>query len=163
MKTYDDILSHPYANYVVDVVKRYVDWNFRQSVTGSRHTALMCSPAWRTGRVVDGVRTNCPRHSARRRVCPARFRSAIGRKNRSWNLCANATIKTSAFISTAAQSRTGCGKHRQVHEAYLSRGWRERDDLLYFEDKGGEHNERCWRDRAWRGLTFLFGNGRDRD
>jgi enterochelin esterase-like enzyme len=57
----------------------------------------------------------------------------------------------------------GVRQSRQVHEAYLSRGWREREDLQYFEDKGGEHNERCWRDRAWRSLTFLFGSDRERE
>jgi hypothetical protein len=31
---------------------------------------------------------------------------------------------------------------------------------MYFEDKGGEHNERCWRERAWRALVFLFGSGK---
>jgi hypothetical protein len=57
----------------------------------------------------------------------------------------------------------GMRQSRGIHEAYLSRGWRERDDLLYYEDKGGEHNEQCWRDRVWRGLTFLFGTSHDRD
>ena len=51
----------------------------------------------------------------------------------------------------------GIRQSRQVREAYLSRGWREKEDFLYFEDKGGEHNERYWRERAWRSLAFLFG------
>jgi len=55
----------------------------------------------------------------------------------------------------------GVRQSRQVYEAYLSRGWRAREDVLYFEDKGGEHNERCWRERAWRALVFLFGNDKD--
>ncbi len=41
-KTYDDILSHPYANYVCDVVKRCVDKKF-PTKRDRQHTALMGS------------------------------------------------------------------------------------------------------------------------
>jgi hypothetical protein len=57
--------------------------------------------------------------------------------------------------------RDGAPQSRKVHQAYLARDWREGEDLCYFEDKGGEHNERCWRDRVWRALVFLFGSTTD--
>ena len=45
---------------------------------------------------------------------------------------------------------------RKVARQYRELGWSERDDFLYFEDTGAEHNERYWRDRVWRALVFLF-------
>jgi len=46
---------------------------------------------------------------------------------------------------------------RKVVAQYRARGWRDGTDLMYLEAKGHEHNERCWRDRVWRALVFLFG------
>jgi hypothetical protein len=55
----------------------------------------------------------------------------------------------------------GVALSRKVSAMYLRRGWREGDDFSYHEEKGAAHNEKCWRDRVWRALVFLFGTGRD--
>ena len=46
---------------------------------------------------------------------------------------------------------------RKVAALYRSRGWQDAVDLLHLEFKGHAHNERCWRDRGWQALVFLFG------
>jgi enterochelin esterase-like enzyme len=46
---------------------------------------------------------------------------------------------------------------RKVARLYRRLGWRAGKDLLHYEEAGGQHNERYWRGRVWRALTFLFG------
>ena len=48
---------------------------------------------------------------------------------------------------------------RSVRDALKSRGWRQGDDLEYFEARGGQHNERAWRERVEPALRFLFPYG----
>ena len=56
-KTYDDILEHPYANYVVDVVKRYVDRKISDEERSPSH-GVDGFVARRAGLVVDGAQTS---------------------------------------------------------------------------------------------------------
>lgn len=45
---------------------------------------------------------------------------------------------------------------RMLRDALVAKGWKEGDDLAYFEAKGGEHNERSWGSRVDRVLKYLF-------
>ncbi len=65
-KTYDDILAHPYANYVVDVVKRYVDRKF-PTKRDRRHTAVLGSSRADSPRC--GWRTKSFPRPSRRAAC----------------------------------------------------------------------------------------------
>ena len=158
-KTYDDILAHPYANYVVDVVKRYVDRKFPTKKDRADTPRYWAPPSVDSSRC--GWRTNFPRTFRRLRVSPARFRCGTDKTNRSLSSLRSANTRISAFILIAGRCRDGASQSRKVHQAYLTRGWHDGEDLCYFEDEGGEHNERCWRDRVWRALVFLFGNAND--
>lgn len=52
--------------------------------------------------------------------------------------------------------------YRQMVKLLEKQGYRKGVDLQYFFDRGGDHNERDWGNRAWRALTFLFKNPRRR-
>jgi predicted alpha/beta superfamily hydrolase len=45
---------------------------------------------------------------------------------------------------------------RMLRDALLDKGWVIPDDLMYFEARGGEHNERSWAKRVGPMLKFLF-------
>jgi hypothetical protein len=56
----------------------------------------------------------------------------------------------------AGTVRDGAPLTRKVRDIYMATGWKPGKNLLHHEEKGAEHNERCWRDRVWRTLTFLY-------
>jgi len=45
---------------------------------------------------------------------------------------------------------------RRLRDALVEKGWSIGDDLMYFEARGGEHNERSWAKRVGLFLKFLF-------
>ena len=46
---------------------------------------------------------------------------------------------------------------RKLQEVLLTKGWKENDDLKYFEAEGAGHNEKAWSERFPMALKFLFG------
>ena len=60
---------------------------------------------------------------------------------------------------TAGEQEDGALKTRAMVALLKEQGWREGRDLEHFEDAGAAHNERAWRGRLERPLTFLFGKG----
>jgi predicted alpha/beta superfamily hydrolase len=45
---------------------------------------------------------------------------------------------------------------RRLRDALVDKGWSIGEDLMYFEARGGEHNERSWAKRVRPFLKFLF-------
>jgi predicted alpha/beta superfamily hydrolase len=45
---------------------------------------------------------------------------------------------------------------RRLRDALVAKGWVISQDLMYFEARGGEHNERSWAKRVGPVLRFLF-------
>ena len=45
---------------------------------------------------------------------------------------------------------------RSLRDALLGKGWRKGDDLGYFEDREGTHDELSWGHRANRAMRFLY-------
>jgi predicted alpha/beta superfamily hydrolase len=45
---------------------------------------------------------------------------------------------------------------RRLRDALVAKGWAIAEDLMYFEARGGEHNERSWAKRVGPVLKFLF-------
>jgi len=45
---------------------------------------------------------------------------------------------------------------RLLRDALVAKGWVIPEDLMYFEARGGEHNERSWAKRVGKVLKFLF-------
>ena len=54
-----------------------------------------------------------------------------------------------AYVQTVKQTRI-------LRDELVSRGWREGEDLFYFEDAGAMHTERAWGGRLPMALKFLF-------
>ncbi len=65
-------------------------------------------------------------------------------------------VKIYLDSGTAGRGQDGAPLTRRLGEALIQQGWREGHDLLRFEDAGAEHNERAWRARVFRPLTFFF-------
>ena len=55
---------------------------------------------------------------------------------------------------TEAQETTA--NARALRDALLAKGWKDGQDLRYFEAVGAEHNERAWEQRVGPMLKFLF-------
>lgn len=64
-------------------------------------------------------------------------------------------------VGTAEGTHPGqtCGDVQALRDALLGKGWRLGNDLIYFEDHGGEHNESAWGRRMRDVLPFLFPAG----
>ncbi len=45
----------------------------------------------------------------------------------------------------------------EMIKALESKGYKKGRDIMFYEDKHGEHNESSWAARAWRPLLFFFG------
>jgi len=69
------------------------------------------------------------------------------------------STKTSQRIWLDAGTREGADvipDIRRLRDALVAKGWSIAGDLMYFEARGGEHNERSWAKRVGPFLKFLF-------
>lgn len=57
---------------------------------------------------------------------------------------------------TGGKHQDGAPATRAMVELLKETGWQIGNDLVHFEDKGADHNERAWRARVDRPLRFLF-------
>jgi enterochelin esterase-like enzyme len=153
-RSFAEILDHPYANFVCDVVKPYVDRRF-PTKRDRRHTGLLGSSLgglvslWMAHKLPEIFsRVACLSGAFqvrdRERVSFVEFLSRIDHQNLRVYIDSG-TVDDGAVLT------------RKVAASYRSRGWRDGVDLMHFEQRGAEHNERYWRERAWRALVFLFG------
>src|SRR5690349_7857658 len=155
VRSFHELLDHPYANWEVDVVKKRVDKSF-PTKKQREHTGVL-------GSSLGGLVSLWMAHKLPETFgCAACLSGAFQVRDRAGKSFAQ-------FISErehqAVRVYLDCGTvqdgiavSRKVAAAYRASGWCEGGDLGYFEDKGGEHNERFWRDRVWRALVFMFGN-----
>lgn len=58
---------------------------------------------------------------------------------------------------TAGPAHDGAPETRRLGQALVDAGWEDGADLMRYEDAGASHNERAWRARLEKPLTFLFG------
>jgi enterochelin esterase-like enzyme len=153
-KSFDEVLDHPYANFLCDVVKRYVDRHF-PTKHDRQHTALL-------GSSLGGLVSLWVAHKL-----PETFGSAACLSG-AFQVRDRGRGSFSEFLSRALHQNVrvyldsgtvddGAKLTRKVAATYRACGWRDGVDLMHFEQKGGEHDERYWRERAWRALVFLFG------
>ena len=56
-------------------------------------------------------------------------------------------------IGLEKRLQPGCD---QMLEALRNKGYKEGEDLLWFQAMGAEHNEKSWSERLWRPLQFFF-------
>jgi len=45
--------------------------------------------------------------------------------------------------------------------ALENKGYKKNEDILWYEDKNGKHNEASWAKRVWRPLIFFWANKKD--
>jgi len=152
-RSYAEILDHPYANFVCDVVKPYVDRHF-PTKRDRIHTGLLGSSLgglvslWMAHKLPEVFsRVACLSGAFqvrdRERVAFAEFLSRVDHQS------------LRVYIDSGTVD-DGAALARKVVANYRARGWRDGVDLMHFEQRGAEHNERYWRDRVWRALVFLF-------
>jgi len=84
-----------------------------------------------------------------------RVRAGSGHAGRVW-----LDIGDAESTPTATGARPWMDGARALHEALVTRGWRDDADLHYEEIAGAHHNEAAWRARVDRVLLFLLAPGR---
>jgi enterochelin esterase-like enzyme len=156
-KSYDDIFEHPYANFVCDVVKRYVDRKF-PAKRDRKNTALLGSSL---GGLVSLWMAHKLHETFGKAAClSGAFEFKDRRRTSFAEFLAERPHQQIRIYLDAGTVKDGAALTRKVRDIYLRRGWRLGEDLMHHEEKGAEHNERCWRERVWRALVFLFGPSR---
>lgn len=153
-KSFNESLAHPYANYVCDVVKHYVDQNFPTKKDRGQ-TGLLGSSLG--GLVSLWMAHEFPETFSKVACLSGAFQIRDRNRKSFLNyLRARERQDLSIYIDSGTV-RDDAPLTRKLHQLYRRIGWEDGKDLLHYEDVGGEHNERCWRDRVWRALVFLFG------
>jgi enterochelin esterase-like enzyme len=156
-KSYEDIFEHAYANFVVDVVKRYVDRRF-PTKRHREHTALLGSSL---GGLVSLWMAHKLHETFGGAACLSGAFQVKDRRGESFvDFLSRREHQHLRIYLDCGTVHDGLAATRRVGAMYLKRGWRERVDFSYHEERGAQHNERCWRDRVWRALNFLFAANR---
>ena len=153
-KSFDHILDHPYANFVCDVAKRYVERHF-PARKQREHTALLGSSL---GGLVSLWMAHKLPETFSKAACLSGAFQLKDRQRKSFpeflTTCEHQALRIYLDSGTVDD---GSALTRKVAALYRTRGWRDGVDLQHVEEKRAEHNERFWRERVWRALVFLFG------
>ena len=161
----EDILtaeSHGYIRYLVDAVKPEIDRRYR-TLTGADHTALMGSSM---GGVISLQAAVLRPDVFGEAACLSSaflFEDASGRDY--FDLIrarGKQPVRLYLDSGTAGEHQDGAPKTRAMVALLKEQGWQDGVDLEHFEDVGAAHNERAWRGRLERPLTFLFGKASGR-
>ena len=153
-RSFRDVLDHPYANFVCDVVKRYVDREF-PTKRARQHTAVLGSSLG--GLVALWMAHTLP-ESFGKAACLSGAFQVRDRAGQSFTeflaTCEHQSVQVYLDCGTVGD---GLALTRKAAAEYRARGWRDCIDFALHIERGARHNERCWRDRVWRALSFLFG------
>ncbi len=152
-KSYFDLSEHAYANYLCDVVQPYVERHFAVK-KGRPHTGLLGSSL---GGLISLLVAHHYPHLFGKVACLSGAFEIKDRQRKSfmdflWE-CDRQDVRVYLDAGTV---RDGAPLTRKVRDIYMALGWEPGKNLLHHEEPGGEHNERYWRDRVWRALTFLY-------
>lgn len=150
--------EHAYLQYLLRDVKPTIDRRYRTQ-TGPESTAIMGSSMGGIISLQAGLlhpevfgQAGC--------LSPAlRFRDEAGQGY--FELLARVgKVPVQIYLDsgTAGSNQDGAPDTRRLAQALRAAGWQEGDDLLHYEAQGAEHNERAWRARVDKVLTFLFGS-----
>jgi enterochelin esterase-like enzyme len=155
-----DILSaeaHSYLRFLMDEVKPRVDAGYRTR-TGADATCLAGSSLG--GAIsLQGALLRPDVFGAAACMSPAlMFRDANGRGYLDLlEKCGKKEVRMYVDSGTVGPQGDGVESTRALVRALRAAGWHDGEDLAHFEDEGAAHNERSWRARLHRPLTFLFG------
>ncbi len=152
-ESYFDVSGHAYANYLCDVVKPYVERHFAVK-KGRRHAGLLGSSL---GGLISLWLAHQYPHLFGKVACLSGAFEIKDRHGKTFLdfLWERGRQDVRVYLD-AGTVRDGAPLTRKVRDIYMALGWRSGTDLLHYEERGGEHNERCWRERVWRALTFLY-------
>lgn len=153
-RSFRDVLDHPYANFVCDVVKKYVDRHY-PTKKSREHTAVLGSSLG--GLVSLWMAHTLPETFGKAACLSGAFqvRDRAGQTFAEF-LAGREYQKLRIYLDSGTVD-DGVALTRKVAAIYRARGWRDRVDLAHHVEQGAAHNERFWRDRVWRALGFLFG------
>ncbi|MCG3147617.1 MAG: putative protein YbbA [Verrucomicrobiae bacterium] len=153
-RTFADVLDHPYANFVVDVVKRYVDRHY-PTKKARQHTAILGSSLG--GLVALWMAHTLPETFGKAACLSGAFqlRDRAGQTFAGF-LGGREYQKLTVYLDSGTVD-DGVALTRKVAATYRALGWRDGVDLAHHVEAGAAHNERFWRDRVWRALSFLYG------
>jgi enterochelin esterase-like enzyme len=153
-RSFKDVLDHPYANYLCDVVKRYVDRHY-PTKRDRQHTAVLGSSLG--GLVSLWIAHTLPETFGNAACLSGAFQVRDRTKQAFADFLVSLDHQKLHVYIDSGTVDDGAKLTRRIAATYRDRGWRDDIDLMHFEQKGAEHNERYWRERAWRALMFLFG------
>lgn len=153
-RSYADLRDHAYANYLCDVIKPYVERHF-PARKDRRVTGLLGSSL---GGLISLLIAHHYPQMFGRVACLSGAFECKDREGKTfldflWE-CGRQDLR---IYLDAGTIRDGAPWTRKVRDIYLALGWETGRDLFHYEDVGAEHNERFWRARVWRALTFLYG------
>jgi predicted alpha/beta superfamily hydrolase len=137
-----------YLAFVVDTVKPYIDKTLR-TLPGREDTAIM-------GSSLGGIAS-----VAIAQKKPDVFSKAGGVSSSFWwnekgmitQLAPRVPVK---FYLDAGAKNDGLDESQLMRDAMLKQGYRMQEDLLFYADPNGTHNEKSWAARVDKPLTWFF-------
>ena len=153
-RSFEDILDHPYANFVCDVVKPYIDRRF-PTKRDRLHTALLGSSLG--GLVSLWMAHKLPEIFSKVACLSGAFQVRDRQRKSFLDFLSARERQALRVYLDCGTVKDGAALTRKIAQQYRAHGWGTASDLLYYEDAGAEHDERYWRERVWRALVFLFG------
>jgi enterochelin esterase-like enzyme len=153
-RSYFDIAGHSYASYVRDVVKPHIEKTFPARRTAKDNAVLGSSLG---GLVALWMAHHMPDVFGKAACLSGAFQVRDRQRKSFADFVRTQPHRKLKVYLDSGTVDDGVLLTCKVRDAYLAQGWKMGKDLMHFEDRGAEHNERFWRDRVWRALTFLFG------
>jgi len=145
-----------YGRLIVEELKPWIDQEFR-TLSDACHTAMGGSSlgglvslylGFRAPHVFGRLAIFSPSLWWDRRMMLQRLRANIHRRRtRIW--LDIGTREGRVYVQTVNHTR-------ELRDQLVKRGWRQGEDLFYFEDSGAMHTERAWAHRLPMALKFLF-------
>ena len=148
--------DHPYADFICEVVKPYIERNFPAKQRRS-DVALLGSSLG--GLVALWLAHQRPEIFGKAICLSGAFQVRDRQRQTFVDYLAGLSHQNLRVYLDSGTVADGVMLTRKVAALYRSRGWQDGVDLVHLEVKGHAHNERYWRDRVWRALVFLFGSG----
>jgi len=153
-RSFDNCNGHPYADFLCDVVKPYVEQNF-PAKKRREDVALLGSSLG--GLVALWLAHQRPEKFGKAICLSGAFQVRDRHRQAFVDYLTKVEHQNLHVYLDSGTVGDGVSLARKVVAQYRARGWRDDADFMYLEAKGHEHNERCWRERVSRALVFLFG------
>ncbi|MBY0507917.1 MAG: hypothetical protein K2X03_28655 [Bryobacteraceae bacterium] len=145
-----------YGKFLIEELKPWIDAEYRTQA-GPCHTAMGGSSlgglvslylGFRAPHVFGRLAIMSPSLWWDRAIMLQRLRANIhARRTRIW--LDMGTREGRAYVQNIKHTR-------KLRDELVARGWREGEDLAYYEDQGAHHTESAWAHRLPMALRFLF-------